>query len=68
MFKAMLAYLILIGVNKNEQRVKAVAANYRRSVSGPPKRPAAQPTEEGSAEPMQVDTQLTQGTSSDMTH
>jgi len=30
--KAMLGYLILIGISKNEQRVKAVAVNYRRSV------------------------------------
>ena len=30
--KAMLGYLILIGMSKNEQRVKAVAVNYRRSV------------------------------------
>ena len=31
--KCVLAYLILIGINKNEQRVKAVAANYRKVVS-----------------------------------
>jgi len=31
--KRVLAYLVLIGINKNEQRVKAVAANYRRPVS-----------------------------------
>jgi len=31
--KCVLAYLVLIGINKNEQRVKAVAANYRRPAS-----------------------------------
>ena len=31
--KRVLAYVVLIGINKNEQRVKAVAANYRRPVS-----------------------------------
>ena len=30
--KCMLGYLILIAINKNEQRVKAVAANYRKAV------------------------------------
>lgn len=35
--KMMIADLLLIGINKNEQHVKSVAANYRRSRAGPPR-------------------------------
>ena len=32
-FKSMLEYLILVGININQQRVKAVAANYRAAAA-----------------------------------
>ena len=41
--KKMLAYLILIGINKNSQYIKAVAANYRKTIMRHPKVKAAMP-------------------------
>jgi len=32
-FKSILAYLILVGININQQRVKAIAANYRAAAA-----------------------------------
>jgi len=34
----MLGYLILIGISKNEQHMKAVASNYRRSTRQRPRK------------------------------
>jgi len=59
--KSMLAYLILVGINVNEQRVKAVAANYRRPSARKSKR--VQPQQQ-TAEPMDVDGEPVPSTSS----
>jgi len=59
--KSMLAYLILVGVNVNEQRIKAIAANYRRAPARQAKRAQKQ---QAAAEPMDVDGEPVPGTSS----
>jgi hypothetical protein len=43
--KAMMAYLILVGINKNEQYVKAVAVNYRKVAAPQNKLPKIAATE-----------------------
>lgn len=63
--KCMLAYLILIAVNKNEQRVKAVAANYRRAVprkSAKSKVPTTSKADTEAAESMDVESEPTPST------
>ena len=62
-FKSMLAYLILVGININEQRVKAVAANYRAAGA---RKPTKRRHPEG-AESMDVDGEPVPGTSSGIT-
>ena len=62
-FKSMLAYLILVGININEQRVKAVAANYRAAAA---RKPTKRRHPEG-AESMDVDGEPVPGTSSGIT-
>ena len=42
--KKMLGYLILIGISKNEQHVKAISTNYRRVAVRHPKVQKALPT------------------------
>jgi len=65
--KCVLAYLILIGVNKNAQCVKAVAANYRRPPVSKVTRKNIQPSGEvgtdGAGE-VEVDTEPVASTSS----
>ena len=62
-FKSMLAYLILVGININQQRVKAVAANYRAAAA---RKPTKRRHPEG-AESMDVDGEPVPGTSSGIT-
>ena len=62
--KCMLAYLILVGVNVNEQRIKAIAANYRTAPARQAKRAQKQPA---AAEPMDVDGEPVPGSSSGRT-
>ena len=64
--KCVLAYLILIGVNKNEQCVKAVAANYRRPVAKLTKKKTQPGGEVGTnaTGAMEIDTEPTASTSS----
>jgi len=63
--KCMLGYLILIAINKNEQRVKAVAANYRKAVTrkSKPKVPTTSRADTEAAESMDVETEPTPSTS-----
>jgi len=61
----MLAYLILIGINQNEQRVKAIAANSRRSTVVVPRSRLQQPVSQAVPEPMDVGSEPVPSTSAE---